>query len=538
MSKVKIIAPSTPKAGNETEKPKTRVAAYCRVSTDHSDQESSYSAQQSFFTNYINNNPDWELVEIYADEESGTLVRKRENFMRMIKDCEGRKIDLVLTKSISRWARNTLDSLYYIRRLKALEIPIIFTKEGINTMDHGGELLVTIMSSIAQQESESISKNVQIGVRYHYAQGKVCSGVHRLLGYNRTEEGSLEIVPGEADIVRRIFREYLDGYSAKHIAQRLIAEGVDGSKTTVSGLTFERHWNYEGIYDILANEKYAGHLLLQKYYTVDFLTKKVAPNQGQVPQYLVENNHDPIVPVEIFNQVQVERERRRKNVKDFKYLHNSALSGRAICAECGTSLRKVCSNSGENRKTTWRCGTKVKWRMYPDIDCSFRGIKEGLLKHFVYEAFNWLPDRRDEIIRLEQQVFWLGMKPADEMIAEIEQGDKTLDGDSIRSQRAIYADKLVHIRNLLERIDDMVGPREIDSSVRVRRSLTEYMEKGEPPECPDVEEFYRRTRRRYPRGRITQYSNDDVVRFVERILVGNDRIIVEFKAGVRVEVLR
>ena len=538
MPTVEIIPPKAARPEPEVDKPKIRVAAYCRVSTDHSDQESSFSVQQTFFTKYINNNPDWELVEIYADEESGTRARNRENFMRMIGDCEGHKIDLVLTKSISRWARNTLDSLYYIRLLKALEIPIIFTKEGINTMDHGGELLVTIMSSIAQQESESISKNVQIGVRYHYAQGKVCSGVHRLLGYERTPEGSLAIVPSEADIVRRIFREYLDGYTTKHIAQRLIAEGVDGTKTTVTGLTIDRHWNYEGIYDILANEKYAGHLLLQKYYTVDFLTKKVAPNQGQVPQYLVENNHDPIVPVEIYNQVQAERERRRRNYYSFKYLHNSSLSGRAKCAECGTSLRRVKSKDGENTYTYWRCGTKVKGRKYPGADCAFKGIKEETLKCAVYEAFNWLPDRRDELIRLEQQVRWLGLKPADEMLAQIEQGDHTIDEDSVRTHRAIYADKLVHIRNLLDRIDDMVGPRKIDSSVRVKCSLKDYMEKGENPACPDVEEFYRRTRRRYPRGRVTQFSDDDVIRFVERILVGNDRIIVEFKAGVAVEVLR
>ena len=283
---------------------------------------------------------------------------------------------------------------------------------------------------------------------------------------------------------------------------------------------------------------HAGHLLLQKYYTVDFLTKKVAPNQGQVPQYLVENNHDPIVPVEIYNQVQVERERRRRNYYSFKYLHNSSLSGRAKCAECGTSLRRVKSKDGENTYTYWRCGTKVKGRKYPGADCAFKGIKEETLKCAVYEAFNWLPDRRDELIRLEQQVRWLGLKPADEMLAQIEQGDHTIDEDSVRTQRAIYADKLVHIRNLLDRIDDMVGPRKIDSSVRVKCSLKDYMEKGENPACPDVEEFYRRTRRRYPRGRVTQFSDDDVIRFVERILVGNDRIIVEFKAGVAVEVLR
>ena len=549
MPKVQIIQPKPQVTTEAPSMPTLRVCSYCRISSTHSEQETSFEAQKTYFTNYISNNPDWELVEIYADEESGTQAYNRENFMRMIKDCEAHKIDLILTKSISRWARNTLDSLKYIRLTKSLGIPIIFTKEGINTMDHGGELLVTIMSSIAQQESASISKNVQIGVRYHYAEGKVCSGVYRLLGYDRTPEGSLAIVPSEADIVRRIFRDYLDGYSAKHIAQRLIAEGVDGSKTTATGLTFNRHWNFEGIYDILSNEKYGGTLLLQKYYTVDFLTKKVAPNQGQVPQYLVENNHDPIVPVEIFNQVQEEVKRRKKNPTSFKYLHNSSLSGRAKCADCGTSLRRVKSKDGGKTYTYWRCGTKVKGRKYPDADCAFKGIKEDDLKAAVVQAFNLLPEKRDELIRLGEQVRWLGLKPADEMIAGFSvsaaspdeqgkgnDGEQSMEEQAIRMRRAEYADKLVHIRNLIDRIDDMVGPKPMPPEARTVVDLKDFMENGENPACPDVEDFFRRTRRSYPRGPMKEFVDDDVIRFVERILVGNDTITVEFKAGVSVGV--
>ena len=544
MPRVQIIQPSVQvNTPEQPIRPKIRACAYCRVSTDHNDQETSYAAQKTYFENYINSNPDWELVEIYADEESGTQARNRANFMRMISDCEAHNIDLVLTKSISRWARNTLDSLKYIRLLKSLEIPIIFTKEGINTMDHGGELLVTIMSSIAQQESASISKNVQIGVRYHYAEGKVCSGVYRLLGYNRTAEGSLEIVPGEADIVRRIFRDYLDGYSAKHIAQRLIEEGVDGSKTTATGLTFNRHWNYEGVCDILSNEKYGGTLLLQKYYTVDFLTKKVVPNQGQVPQYLVENNHDPIVPVEIYNQVQEEIKRRKQNPISFKYLHNSSLSGRAKCAECGTSLRKV--STAASRNTYWRCGTRVKKEKYPDIDCSFRGIKEDELKAAVVQAFNRLPEKRDELIRLGEQVRCLGLNPADEMIAQFASfsvaQDAEMDGadeEAVRMRRAEYVDKLVHIRNLIDRIDDMVGPKFVPPEDRTVMDLKDFMENGEPHACSDTEDFYRRTRRHYPRGFVKEFIDDDVIRFIERILVGEKKITVDFKAGVSIEISR
>ena len=549
MPRVQIIQPTQQVTTDAPSRPKLRVCAYCRISSTHTEQESSYEMQKTFFCNYISTNPDWELVEIYADEESGTQAYNRENFMRMIKDCEAHKIDLILTKSISRWARNTLDSLKYIRLTKSLGIPIIFTKEGINTMDHGGELLVTIMSSIAQQESASISKNVQIGVRYHYAEGKVCSGVYRLLGYDRTPEGSLAIVPGEADIVRRIFREYLDGYSAKHIAQRLIEEGVDGSKTTATGLTFNRHWNYEGIFDILSNEKYGGTLLLQKYYTVDFLTKKVAPNQGQVPQYLVENNHDPVIPLEIYNQVQEEIKRRKKNPTSFKYFHNSSLSGRAKCAECGTSLRRVKAKDGDKTYTYWRCGTRVKKGKYPDTECGFKGIKEDELKAAIVQAFNRLPEKRDELIRLGEQVRCLGLNPADEMIAgfaaaaptesgEGNDGEQRVEEAAIRMRRAEYADKLVHIRNLIDRIDDMVGPSAVPVEARTVVDLKDFMENGEPPACSDEEDFYRRTRRHYPRGAVKEFVDDDVIRFIERILVGSDKIAVEFKAGVSIEVSR
>ena len=190
------VQPTRRQQPQEAPREKKRVCAYCRVSTDHEDQETSFEAQQKHFNSLISENPAWELVGIYADEESGTRASKRENFMRMIGDCEAGKIDMVLTKSISRWARNTLDSLKYIRKLKALEIPIFFTKEGINTMDAGGEVLVTILASIAQQDSASISQNVQIGVRYHFQEGKVCAGV---------QEGSLEIIPEEAEIVQRIY---------------------------------------------------------------------------------------------------------------------------------------------------------------------------------------------------------------------------------------------------------------------------------------------------------------------------------------------
>ncbi|MBP3876023.1 MAG: recombinase family protein [Lachnospiraceae bacterium] len=531
----------------EIKSDKIRVAAYCRVSTDHEDQETSFEAQQKHFNSLINENPMWELANIYADEESGTRAQKRENFMRMIADCEAGRIDMVLTKSISRFARNTLDCLQYIRKLKAMEIPILFTKEGINTMDAGGEVLVTIMASIAQQESASISQNVQIGVRYHYQEGKVCSGVHRLLGYNRTPDGSLVIVPEEAEIVQRIFRDYLDGYSPKHIAQMLAEEGVDGNKTTVGGTVFERNWNDQGITYILKNEKYSGDLLLQKYYTVDFLTKKVAPNNGQLPQYFVENSHEPIIPKEVFQQTQAEMARRKRNWKKFRYSHNNALSSKVVCGNCGLPYRKV--------QNTWRCDSKLNRERHPGVECRNDSIRHETLRQTVVDAFNTLPDRWEELIRLEERLRWGGMEKADEALTKLEEAMETLE-DEIRlaedsgdfkakeaaekqlaevrdqwmatsEQRAIYADRQLNIRNLQDRIKAMIdgsAPRPYRESPNGR--------------CNRPDLFFRLTRPNYPDGRVTKYSEDDTFRFIEKIEIGWETVTVHFKAGISVELKR
>ena len=534
-------------AAPEEKRNRIRVAAYCRVSTDHEDQETSFEAQQRHFTSLISENPAWELVNIYADEESGTRAFKRENFMRLITDCEAGRVDMVLTKSISRFARNTLDCLKYIRKLKAMEIPILFTKEGINTMDAGGEVLVTIMASIAQQESASISQNVQIGVRYHYQEGKVCAGVHRLLGYRRTPEGALEIVPEEAEIVQRIFRDYLDGYSPRHIAQMLKDEGVDGNKTTTGGTVFERNWNISGINYILHNEKYSGDLLLQKYYTVDFLEKKIAPNRGQLPQYFVENAHDPIIPKEVFQQTQAEMARRGRNWQEFRYSHKNALASKVVCGICGLPYRRV--------QNTWRCDSKMNRKKYPDTACHNDSIRDETLRRAVADAFNALPERREELIRLEERLRWGGLDKADDALSRIEAEMDALEeeireakeaGDAgaeeeagkqlagikeqwaaVSEQRAAYADRQLHIRNLQDRITAMVEgsePRPYRESPNGR--------------CGRPDLFFRLTRPGYPDGRVTECSEDDIFRFIEKIEIGWETVTVTFKAGISVELKR
>ena len=260
-----------------------RVAAYCRVSTLQEQQESSYEAQVSYYTAKIQANPNWKLAGIYADDgKSATSTRKRSDFQAMIDDCMAGKIDLILTKSVSRFARNTVDSLITIRKLKEKNIAVFFEKENINTLEGSGELLLTILSSQAQEESRNISENCHWGIVRKFENGKVIVNHSKFLGYTKDREGNLIIVPEEAELVRRIFRLFLEGNSSYRIKRILEADGVK----TVTGKTV---WQAAVIDRMLSNEKYMGDALLQKTYTVDFLTKKKVKNNGIVPQYYIED---------------------------------------------------------------------------------------------------------------------------------------------------------------------------------------------------------------------------------------------------------
>jgi site-specific DNA recombinase len=260
---------------------KKRVAGYTRVSTDNEEQLTSYEAQVDYYTKHILSNPEWEFVELYTDEGiSATSTKKRDGFNRMIADALEGKIDLIITKSVSRFARNTVDSLTSVRLLKEKGIEIYFEKENIWTLDSKGELLITIMSSLAQEESRSLSENVTWGQRKRFADGKVSLPYARFLGYDKGEDGLPEINEEEATTVQLIYALFLDGYTPHTIAKRLTDDGIPspGGKD---------RWMQGTIKSILTNEKYKGDALLQKRYTVDFLTKKMIVNEGEVPQYYV-----------------------------------------------------------------------------------------------------------------------------------------------------------------------------------------------------------------------------------------------------------
>ena len=308
----------------------------------------------------------------------------------MIEDCMNGKVDMVITKSISRFARNTLDCLKYIRQLKDKEIPVFFEKENINTMDAKGEIMLTIMASLAQQESQSLSQNVKLGIQYRYQQGEVQVNHNRFLGYTKDENKQLVIVPEEAKIIKRIYRKYLEGESLIQIARGLEAEEI---------LTAEKRkkWRPESIKKILQNEKYIGDALLQKTYTVDFLTKKRVVNNGIVPQYYVENNHEPIIPRELYLQVQEEM-MRRANIRNGKtgkkrvYSCKYALSSIEFCAECEDVFRRVHWNNRGYRSIVWRCVSRLERKTHL---CNAETIREDDLQNAIVQAINEMLGSKD-----------------------------------------------------------------------------------------------------------------------------------------------
>lgn len=377
-----------------------RVAAYCRVITDQEEQESSYEAQISYYTEKIGKNNDWQMAGIFADEGiTGTQAKKRPEFLKMIRLCRQRKIDMVLTKSLSRFARNTVDSLNYIRELKALGIAVIFEKENINTLETDTEMMLTIMSCFAQAESESISKNVSWGIRQSFKNGNVPMQYARLLGYKKGDGGNAEIIPDEAEVVREIYRCYLDGMSMNLIADRLNEKGLT---TKGSGSPYRK----TVVQRILTNEKYTGDALLQKTYVTDCITKKTRKNNGELPMYLVKNHHEPIISRSDFNRVQEEMARRsaKRTIADKltktgqgKYSAKYALSELLICGECGEHYRRVTWTAKGFKEIKWRCVSRIQ---YGKKKChSSPTVDEQALHRAIVSAVNEFCTVKDDVAK-------------------------------------------------------------------------------------------------------------------------------------------
>lgn len=521
MSKNITVIPARRRVGNTVNKeikPKLKVAAYCRVSTDSDEQATSYEAQMEHYTNYIKKNDEWEFAGIFADDGiSGTNTKKREEFNRMIEECMAGNIDMIITKSISRFARNTLDCLKYIRQLKEKNIPVFFEKENINTMDSKGEVLLTIMASLAQQESESLSKNVKLGLQFRYQNGEVQVNHNRFMGYTKDENGHLIIDSAQAEIVKRIYREYLQGASLKQIGVGLEVDGI----LTAAG---NAKWRPETIKKILQNEKYIGDALLQKTYTVDVLTKKRVKNNGIVPQYYVENDHEAIIPRDLYMQVQEEMLRRAnlhsgKQRKKRVYSSKYALSSIVYCPKCGDIYRRIAWNNRGKHSIVWRCCTRVE---HGPEKCDAPTIQESELQAAVIQAINQTLGDKDSVITALQENVETVILQEDESSAEniearLEELQKELlkRANSKKDYNSI-ADEIYRLRDLKQ--NALVESAEGEGLKKRIAEMREFLD-SQPTE-------------------VLEYDEQLVRRLVEKVTVYDERFEVEFKSGMTVDVER
>ena len=377
------------------------VAAYCRVSTDDEDQLNSYNAQVTYYKEKIKKNPKWRFVDIYADEGiTGTLATKRDNFLRMVGDCDKGKIDLILTKSVSRFARNVVDSLSYIRKLKAMGIGIFFEEQNINSLTEESETYIGIYSVIAQSESENISGNVKWGIHKRMQNGTYACRFN-LLGYRRDEKTKEPyIIPEEAEVVKKIFDLYLDGASILQLKTFLESNHIK----TLHG---KEKWSTDTIINMLKNEKYVGDVIYQKTFITDPISKKVVINRGQKDKYLISNNHPAIIDRDTFTQVQTEIARRagKRKVSSWastnlgKYSGKYALSEILVCGNCGSPYKRtVWTKSGHEKKVYWRCLNRME--NGKKVCKESKGIEEKKLHDAICRALQKGIDEREEIYAL------------------------------------------------------------------------------------------------------------------------------------------
>lgn len=388
---------------------KRKVAAYARVSTDSDEQYSSYEAQVGYYTNFIQSKPNWEFVRVYADEGiSGTSTKRRDDFKEMIEAALAKKIDLIITKSISRFARNTLDTITYVRKLKAVGVEVYFEKENLWSLDDKTEFLLTIMASIAQEESRSISQNVTLGKRWSMKEGRVSFAYKNFLGYKK-EDGKIVIDEAQAEIVRLIYMMFLkEGKTCTGIAEYLKARGIP----TPSGKSC--NWTKNTVYSILTNEKYKGDALLQKKYTADYLEHKLVPNNGELPQYYVENNHPAIIERDLWQMVQTELMRR--SMLGAAYSASSIFVSKLICGDCGRPYgKKKWHSTDKYAKEIYRCNYKYD---KAKEKCQTPTLTEEEIKEKFMRAYNLVMCDKKQVIEDTLAVIEL-LTATDELDLEI-----------------------------------------------------------------------------------------------------------------------
>ncbi len=416
-----------------------RVAAYCRVSTEDDDQLGSFESQKLYYEEKIRANPDWVNAGIFADEAiTGTKVDKRDGFQAMIQKCQNGEIDMILTKSISRFARNTLDTLQYVRMLRERNIAIFFEKENINTLDMNGELLLTIMSSLAQQEVESLSQNVKMGLKMKMKRGELI-GFNGCLGYDyHPEDKTLTVNEEEAEIVRFIYDMYLQGYGTTTIAKRLTDMGKKNKKGEVS-------WHTHGVMGIIKNEKYKGDILLGKTFTTDPISKRRLANMGEEEQYYIRDHHEAIVSKEVWDEAERIRLKRATNIvmeptgNRERYTRQYAFSSMCECAFCGHKLtRRIRHSSSIYEKQVWQCMNATKNGIKNCPHC--KAMDESIIEGAFVEAFGLLAGNFEDVLEVVMNAVENSLTN-DEDIRKRQQLDKDI--SVLNSKKSRMTDMLI-----------------------------------------------------------------------------------------------
>lgn len=496
---------------------KRKVAGYARVSTDMDEQFTSFEAQKEYYSSFIKSHEDWQFVDVYADEGiSGTHTAQREGFQKMICDAKSGKIDLILTKSISRFARNTVDTLTTIRELKDRGIEVYFEKENIWTLDSKSEVVLTIMASLAQEESRSLSENIRWSVNKKFEQGKFSLPYKCFLGYEKGEDGRPVINEKQAEIVRTIYTKYLSGDSLDAIAHYLEEKQI----LTPRG---KKKWNISTINNILANEKYAGNAILQKHYSIDFLDKRQRTNNGEVPKYYINDSHPAIVSMEEYEMVQLEREN-RKSTNHVSY-SSGLFSGKIRCGQCGGFFgAKTWHSTDRYRRTIFRCNRKYGKE---GKVCDVPHVTEDFLKEVALKAINQLLDNKEKVIAdletIKKSLFGLSELEAerDRLEAEVEVA-KELVTRSISSGPITDAGRYGALEDKYhERLERLDAVKEEIVSVRNKRL--------------GINSFVRKLR--CAENQVDEFSPDLFIGLVDHITIhSRSYMVVTFRDGQNIDV--
>lgn len=505
---------------------KQRVAAYCRVSTNNKEQINSYEAQKAYYTQKIEENPDWELAGIFADKGlSGASMKKRDNFNKMIAACKRGRIDTILTKSLSRFARNTVDCLETVRMLRARGIGVIFEKENINTLTESSEFLITLFSGFAQAEIESLSKNVTWGKEKSRAAGNVPFQYKKLLGYRKGEDEKPEIDPDEAKTVLRIYRRYLDGCSLSQIKQELEADGVPTAQAV-------QRWSYQVIHNILTNERYIGDAMLGKTFSTGCINRQVKQNTGERLQSYVENNHPAIIPREMFYRVQEEMARRASKRKVMqrhgktelgKYSAKYALSELLVCGECGTPYKRCTWARNGKKRIVWRCVSRLEFGTKychgsPTLD-------EEKLHQAILEALNEFAQADSEVkedVLNFTRLVWTGQEADGTSLISLKQrlGD-------ITAEQALLLDRV------LENMDDPDLNAQLKALMDEKQAVQEQIQAVEQETAQSENRMSRMAELREWMAKLeinTEYNDEQVRMAVERItVVDAETIHIKFR---------